>query len=74
MLEKENRNCNCGCNNNYMMNNNSNMMIDNNDYPNTNTMSAGIGRDNEKDVLQKFQCILLSLQILNLKILAKRRK
>ena len=47
MLEKENRNCNCGCNNNYAMNNNSNMMVDNNDYPNTNTMSAGIGRENQ---------------------------
>ena len=39
MSDNENRHCSCGC----MMNNNSNMMVDNNDYPNTMTMSAGFG-------------------------------
>lgn len=35
-------NCNC-CS---MMNNNDNMMVENEDYPNVNTMSAGFGMDN----------------------------
>ena len=43
MLNNENRNCNCG----YLMNNNSNMMIENNDYPNTKTTSAGFGMSSE---------------------------
>ena len=43
MLDNENRNCNCGCNCGCMMNNNSNMMVENNDYPNTMTSPAGFG-------------------------------
>ena len=47
MLENENRNCSCGCNcncnNNYMMNNNANMMVENTDYPNAMPTTAGIG-------------------------------
>lgn len=47
MLENENRNCSCGCNcncnNNYMMNNNANMMVENTDYPNAIPTTAGIG-------------------------------
>ena len=39
LLDNEDRNCNCGC----MMNNNSNMMVENMDYPNTMTASAGFG-------------------------------
>ncbi|NLC87355.1 MAG: spore coat protein CotJB [Clostridiaceae bacterium] len=36
MLDNENRNCNCG----YMMNNNSNMTVENLDFPNTDALSA----------------------------------
>ena len=43
MLDNENRNCNCNCNCGSMMNNNSNMMVENNDYPNTITAPAGFG-------------------------------
>ena len=46
MLENENRNCNCNCNNGCMMNNNSNMIVENTDYPNTMTMSAGFSGNN----------------------------
>ena len=42
-MNNENRNCNCGCNNGHTMNNNSNMMLENNDYPNTTTASASFG-------------------------------
>lgn len=49
MLENENRNCGCSCNNNYMMNNNSNMMIENNDYPNTMPTTAGIGMNSSNN-------------------------
>ena len=38
---KENRNFKCNCSNN--MNNNSNMTVENNDYPNTMTTSADFG-------------------------------
>jgi len=45
MLDNEDRNynLNCGC----MMNNNSNMMVENTDYPNTMTASAGFGMKSE---------------------------
>lgn len=42
---KENRNFGCNCTN--MMNNNSNMMIENTDYPNTTSASASFGKDSQ---------------------------
>lgn len=41
----ENRNFKCNCSNN--MNNNSNMTVENNDYPNTMTTSADFGMNSE---------------------------
>ena len=51
MLENENRNCGCGCscNNNYMMNNNANMMVENTDYPNAMPTTAGIGMNSNNN-------------------------
>ena len=42
-MKSENKNCN------YTMNNNSNMMIENNDYPNITTTSAGFGKQMQND-------------------------
>lgn len=45
MLDNESRNCNynCGC----IMNHNNHMMVENNDYPNTTTSSAGFGTNDD---------------------------
>lgn len=42
-VNKDNRNCNCGS----MMNNNTNMIVENNNYPNVMTTSADFGMNQE---------------------------
>lgn len=47
MLENENRHCHC--NQGYAMNLTNNMMVENNDYPNTDTLSAGFETNSQND-------------------------